>query len=122
MPTFPTIHTGSVAYKYPASRTVKLRTRVHTACDMSEQRYAMGVELAELELTYRRVAHSDKEVLRTFYVERQGPTDTTWDLADFDGLDFERCRFVGPLECTEVANGLWDVKFKIRGFPVPPAE
>jgi len=118
MATFPTIHSGRVGFKYPSTRVAKLRTRVHRACDMTEQRYAMGVELVEFELNYRRVTTNDKEILRTFYVERQGPTDVTWDLEDFDGMDFERCRFVGPLECTMVSNGgLWDVRFRVRGFP-----
>jgi hypothetical protein len=122
MPTFPSIHSGRVTYKYPASRVARLRTQVHTFCDLNEQRYAKGVELAELELQYRRVTGEDKEILRSFYVERQGPTDTTWDLAQFDGVDYERCRFVGPLECTMNTTGLWDVRFRIKGFPVPAEE
>jgi hypothetical protein len=116
MPSFPTIHSGRVKAKYPSSRAAKLRTRVHVACDMTEQRYALGVELVELELTFKRVREVDKEILRTFYVERQGPTDTTWDL-EFDGVDYDHCRFVGPLECVNVAPMLWDVRFRIKGLP-----
>jgi phage-related protein len=122
MPSFPTIHSGTVYVKYPASRTRRPRTVVHQFCDFSEQRHNCGAwdKLTEFELSYRRVNTNDKGILRTFYIERQGVLDTTWDFPDFEGVAYQRCRFLNKeLQCVKVGPDQWDLRFQIAGFRVP---
>ena len=117
MPSFPLIHSGTIAAKYPSSRTNRRRVAVHVFCNFAEQRYRKGARIAEFQLTFRRVNNADRLTLRTFYIERQGETDVTWDLA-FDSLSYHNCRFIGPLDVTQVGSDQFDMTFRIQGFPV----
>ncbi len=52
---------------------------------MEEQRFSKGGALLEdFDLVYTSITTADKELIREFFNDREGATDTTWDLTFHD--------------------------------------
>src|SRR5258708_808161 len=87
MPSFPKLHTGSVA-KYPLTRGSQFRTVVYHHVDLSEQRFSKGQGgLASFSMVFNDVSTADKDTVKAFFIARLGPFDTSWDLTLPDPTD-----------------------------------
>lgn len=114
---FPKILSDRVTAKYPITRANRLRTKVFPFVDQSEQRWAEGVPLMDLQFTYHGLSPADKDTIRTFYIERQGQLDTTWTIV-FSGVTYIDCFFVtAPFEAVQTGSLLWDVTVHFNGRP-----
>lgn len=121
MPSFPTLATGSVAC-YPITRGNRYRTMVYYMVDLSEQRFSRGQGgLASFELVYTNISTADKNTLRTFFIDRFGSFDHTWDITLPDPsvgspTTYNNMQFIPgqQFEAANLSQGRWSVTLKIR--------
>lgn len=77
MAALPTIRSGAVAL-YPLARRARIKTRVVSFIDDTEQRWRVAPTLASFVLTYTAINAADLATLRTFWLITKGRFDKTW--------------------------------------------
>jgi hypothetical protein len=102
-----------IQFKYQIKRTITNRAGIHKFCNFSEQRYVKGIPTVDLDMQWKSIVTTGKEMLRLFYNNARGST-LAWSTV-IDGTGYENCRFMGGFEGTEISQGLWDITMRARG-------
>ncbi len=109
MASFPALFSGSVSL-YPLTRGRRMPVAIQEWSDFSEQRWRRSAELARIQLTFDDVATADKEAIVTFFEERKGSFDATWDIT-VGGSTYSYMAFDSDeLTCPESTPGLWSLQ------------
>jgi len=109
MASFPALFSGAISL-YPLTRGRRQPVAIQQWSDFSEQRWVQSAEVGRFQLTIDDVNATDKATIVTFFTNRKGSFDATWDLtigADtYSYLAFED----NSLTCTETTDGLWSIR------------
>jgi hypothetical protein len=109
MASFPALFSGVVSL-YPLTRGRRQPVAIQQWSDFSEQRWVQSAEVARFQLTIEDVNATDKATIVTFFENRKGSFDATWDITigsdTYDYMAFED----DELNCTESTDGLWSIR------------
>jgi hypothetical protein len=116
MPSFPTISSGAVT-RYPLTRTTVARTTIFEFVNGSEQRIIEGKGSQLFRLQFDRLKTADMLTVRTFFEDRKGGFDQTWDIT-IGAETITNCYFDGDeFSATEASEGLWAVSLDVSSRP-----
>lgn len=109
MASFPALFSGSVSL-YPLTRGRRMPVAIQEWSNFTEQRWRRSAELARIQLTFDDVSTGDKEAIVSFFEQRKGTFDATWDITVGATTYFYMAFESDELSCTESINGLWSLR------------
>jgi hypothetical protein len=113
MASFPQLFSGSAAL-YPVQRSTRRATRVLEFNDFSERRWKNGPTLEAFVLALNDVSLADMLSLRSFFDDRKGGFDATWDIT-LAGMTYSNMAFaIDTFEAQERAANLFSISLPIR--------